>query len=122
MPNYDVYAYGVISSSTLHLLNRPFPAPDGYAEITQSYAMTGGEAANSSIVLSRLGKTAFLDGNWIGDSAEGCSLLEILRQYAIDTTRLTIQPGYCGVREIVFSDAAYPHHLWKLRRPALYHP
>jgi len=106
MENYDVYAYGVISSSTLHLLSHPFPQPDGYAEIVQSYAMTGGEALNSSIVLSRfgIGLRMFLDGNWIGDTAEGKALLERIQTYNIDTRRLTVMKGYGGVREIVFSD------------------
>jgi sugar/nucleoside kinase (ribokinase family) len=105
MENFDVYAYGVISSSTLHLIKNPFPTPDGYAEIGQSFAMTGGEALNSSIVLSRLGVTRLqLDGNWIGDTPEGMQLLERIQSYHIDTHRLTVQKGYEGVREIVFSD------------------
>jgi sugar/nucleoside kinase (ribokinase family) len=104
MSPYDVYSYGVISSSTLHLLGKPFPAPDAYAEITQTYQMTGGEAANSSIVLSRLGQRVFLDGNWLGDTPEGHNLLAILQKYNIETSRLTIKKGYGGVKEIVFSD------------------
>ncbi len=105
MTPYDIYAYGVISSSTLHLLSQPFPAPDAYAEIASSYRMTGGEACNSSIVLSRLGvRNILLDGNWIGDTPEGAWLLDTLRGYGIDTSRLAVQPGYSGVREIVFSD------------------
>jgi sugar/nucleoside kinase (ribokinase family) len=55
MKDLDVYAYGVIASSTLHLLSQPLPQPDGYAEIAQIHFMTGGEALNSAIVLSRLG-------------------------------------------------------------------
>ena len=74
MSDFDVYAYGVVSSSTLHLISDPFPQPEGYAEITQTFIMTGGEAANSSIVLSRLGQRVFLDGNWIGDTPEGQAL------------------------------------------------
>jgi sugar/nucleoside kinase (ribokinase family) len=104
--DFDVYAYGVVSSSTLHLLSQPFPAPDAYAEITHTYVMTGGEAANSSIVLSRLGQRVFLDGNWIGDTPEGQILLGILQQFGIDITRLRIKKGYPGVKEIVFSDQA----------------
>lgn len=104
MKNYAVYAYGVISSSTLHLLNQPFPTPDGYAELGQTFAMTGGEALNSAIVLSRLGVSVFLDGNWLGDSAEGQRLLATIRQYQIDTRRLKLKKGYAGVYEIVFSD------------------
>jgi sugar/nucleoside kinase (ribokinase family) len=104
MPDIDVYAYGVISSSTLHLLRHPFPMPDGYAEIAQTYSMTGGEALNSSIVLSRLGLRVQLDGNWLGDTVEGEQLLKTIQHYNIDIRRLKIKKGYSGVREIVFSD------------------
>lgn len=104
MEPVDVYAYGMISSSILHLLRHPFPAPDGYGEITQSCAMTGGEALNSSIVLSRLGMRVLLDGTWIGDTPDGQRLLERIRSDAIDPSRLTVKEGYVGVREIVFSD------------------
>ena len=78
MPNsdeFDVYAYGVVASSTLHLLEHAFPPPDGYAEMSRSLPMTGGEALNSAIVLSRLGHSVRLDGNWLGDTAEDRRLL-----------------------------------------------
>jgi sugar/nucleoside kinase (ribokinase family) len=104
MKTVDIYAYGVISSSTLHLLGQPFPASEGYAEITHTYSMTGGEALNSSIVLSRLGLRVLLDGNWIGDTVDGKMILEIVKNYSIDTSRLRVKKGYPGVREIVFSD------------------
>jgi sugar/nucleoside kinase (ribokinase family) len=104
MKAFDVYAYGVISSSTLHLLRQPFPAPDGYAEIGQTHAMTGGEALNSAIVLSRLGLRVRLDGNWIGDTADGRWLLATIANYDLDASRLKVKKGYAGVREIVFSD------------------
>jgi sugar/nucleoside kinase (ribokinase family) len=104
LKEFDVYAYGVISSSTLHLLRLPFPAADSYSELGDSFAMTGGEALNSSIVLSRLGLTILLDGNWIGDTPEAKQLLERIQTYNIDISRLSVQEGYSGVREIVFSD------------------
>jgi sugar/nucleoside kinase (ribokinase family) len=104
MENIDVYAYGVISSSTLYLLSTPFPNPDGYGEITNTFAMTGGEALNSSIVLSRLGIRVMLDGNWIGDTENGKLLLERIQTYQIDTQRLKVEKGYRGVEEVVFSD------------------
>ncbi len=88
MKNYKVYVYGVISSSTLHILNQPFPDPDGYAEIAQTYTMTG----------------VLLDGNWLGDTLDGRHLLETIRKYQVDTHRLKVKKGYAGVREIVFSD------------------
>jgi sugar/nucleoside kinase (ribokinase family) len=101
---FDIYSYGVILSSTLHLIHHPFPPPDGYAEIRQTYSMTGGEALNSAIVLSRLGLKVMLDGNWIGDTTDGKLLLKRIRKYNIDTRRLKVKKEYSGVREIVFSD------------------
>jgi sugar/nucleoside kinase (ribokinase family) len=100
----DVYAYGVIASSELHLLSMPFPSPDGYAEIAESHFMTGGEALNSAIVLSRLGLSVRLDGNWIGDTPAGERLLATIHRYGIDAQRLRVQEGFAGVREVVFSD------------------
>lgn len=104
MRQFDVYAYGVIASSTLHLIRTPFPPADGYAELARTYQMTGGEAANSSIVLSRLGQRVKLDGNWLGDTVEGKDLLAILESFHIDISRLRVKAGYAGVREIVISD------------------
>jgi sugar/nucleoside kinase (ribokinase family) len=104
MKDLDVYAYGVIAASTLHLLRQPFPQPDGYAEIAETHFMTGGEALNSAIVLSRLGLRVQLDGNWIGDTPAGERLLATIRGYGINTQRLRVEQGFAGVREIVFSD------------------
>jgi sugar/nucleoside kinase (ribokinase family) len=104
MKKFDVYAYGVIASSELHLLNMPFPSPDGYAEIAESHFMTGGEALNSAIVLSRLGLSVQLDGNWIGDTPAGERLLATIRGYKIDPQRLRVEKRFAGVWEIVFSD------------------
>ncbi len=104
MKDFDVYAYGVISSSELHLLSMPFPSPDGYAEISETRFMTGGEALNSAIVLSRLGLNVQLDGNWIADTPAGERLLATVHAYGINTQRLRVKKGFAGVREIVFSD------------------
>lgn len=104
MKEFDVYAYGVIASSTLYLLSQPFPIPDGYAEIAQTHTMTGGEALNSAIVLSRLGLRVQLDGNWIGDTSAGERLLAFIQNHKIDTTRLRVKKGFAGVEEVVFSD------------------
>jgi sugar/nucleoside kinase (ribokinase family) len=102
---FDVYAYGVIASSTLHLLEHAFPPPDGYAEVTRSLPMTGGEALNSAIVLSRLGLRVRLDGNWLGNTDEDRRLLATIEDCGIDGQRLSLRQNFPGVREIVFSDA-----------------
>jgi hypothetical protein len=57
MNSFDVYAYGMVSTSTLYKLDEKYqyPQADNYAEFADWYSMTGGEAANSSIVLGKLG-------------------------------------------------------------------
>jgi sulfofructose kinase len=102
----DVYAYGMVAASTLHLLSMPFPAPEGYAEIRSTHAMTGGEALNSALVLARLGLRVRLDGNWVGDNSAGQSLLALLRRTSIDSSLLRVKKSYAGAEEVVFSDAA----------------
>lgn len=52
MKEFDVYAYGVIASSELHLLSMAFPSPDGYAEIAETHIMTGGEALKGMVCAS----------------------------------------------------------------------
>ena len=103
MNSYDVYSYGVISSSTLYGIRGAFPAPEGYAEIDDVRHMTGGEAANSSIVLSRLGAQVKLDGNWLGADESGRRTKALLSDYQIDTSRLSLREGYKGVQEVVFA-------------------
>jgi sugar/nucleoside kinase (ribokinase family) len=102
--NYDVYAYGVIASSTLHLLAQPFPQADGYAELAETFSMTGGEALNSAIVMRRLGLSVRLDGNWLGDTRDGQFLLDTMMELGIDAQRLVVEPNGVGAREVVVSD------------------
>lgn len=103
MSDHDVFSFGVIASSTHYGIEGPFPAPEGYAEITNVSHMIGGEAANSSIVLSRLGARVKLDGNWIGADDGGRHVKSLLEHFGIDTSRLPLREGYRGVREVVFA-------------------
>ncbi len=105
MKPHAVYAYGVVSSSTLYSIRDPFPSPEGYAEIGDCRHLVGGEAANSSIVLSRLGVPVKLDGNWLGADDNGQRTKALLSDYQIDTSRLPLREGYKGVQEVVFSAA-----------------
>lgn len=104
MKNFDVYAYGMVSTSTLYKLAGEYPEADNYAEFTDWYPMTGGEAANSAIVLGKLGVSIRLDGNWLGKMNQGERTMEILRRYGIDTSRLQLKPNYRGVEELVIAD------------------
>lgn len=106
MSSYDVYAYGVVSSSTLCSITGEFPCSEGYAEIDEIRYMVGGEAANSSIVLSRLGASVKLDGNWIGADDGGKRTKAVLNDNQIDTSRLPLQAGYVGVQEMVVAAQA----------------
>ena len=103
MKSHAVYAYGVVSSSTLYRVHGAFPAAEGYAEIEDVHCMTGGEAANSSVVLARLGVTVKLDGNWLGADKNGERTKALLSDLQIDTTRLPLREGVNGVQEVVFA-------------------
>ena len=103
MRAHDVYCYGVISSSTLYKVRGRFPHAEDYAEIDDVQYMTGGEATNSSIVLSRLGVKVKLDGNWIGDDDNGLRTKALLSENQIDSTRLPLREGHKGVQEVVFA-------------------
>ncbi len=102
---HDVYAYGMVSKSTLYKLDGKFPGPDGYCEFAEALPMIGGEAANSSLVLARLGVSVRLDGNWLGTLNGGEAPLAILRERGIDASRLLVRPDYRGVEEVVFAGA-----------------
>jgi sugar/nucleoside kinase (ribokinase family) len=96
-----VYSYGIISTSRLLILENDFPKPDLYAEVKDSYIMTGGEAANSSIVLSKLGLKVKLDGNWLGNNDDELNTRKLLDGFGIDTSRITVKDGYRGASETV---------------------
>ncbi len=100
---FDVYSYGVVSSSRLYRIRGDFPTAEGYAEIVDAQCLAGGEATNSSIVLARLGARVRLDGNWLGDDENGRRTKALLSDYQIDTARLPLRKDYKGVQEVVFS-------------------
>jgi sugar/nucleoside kinase (ribokinase family) len=103
MNSHDVYSYGVVSSSTLYSILGEFPGSEGYAEIDDVRYMTGGEATNSSVVLSRLGVQVKLDGNWLGDDDSGRRTKALLSEYGIDSTRLPLRKRCKGVQELVIA-------------------
>lgn len=98
---FNVYSYGVVASSTLYGIRDAFPSAEGYAEIEDIQYMVGGEAANSSIVLSRLGARVKLDGNWLGDDDSGQRAKALLSGNGIDISRLPLKSGFRGVQEAV---------------------
>ncbi len=101
---HDVYLYGMISASTVHILDKDFlfPKSNEYAEISNTLPSIGGEAANSGIMLSKLGKTTKLDGNWLNEKNSEM-IFALLKPYGIDLTRLTFRKKY-GTEEVVITD------------------
>jgi len=80
----------MIAPSTVLMIRDDFvfPPPNGYAEIARTVQSIGGEAANSAIVLARLGLVTKLDGCWVNRrSAE--RVIGTLADYGIDVSRLT---------------------------------
>jgi len=100
----QVYCYGMVSPSTVFVLRDDFtyPQANGYAEIAQTLPSIGGEAANSAIVLAKLGLRVRLDGNWI-DRRHAERVTSTLSGYGIDVARLAVvEDG--GTDEIVIAD------------------
>lgn len=85
---YDVYLFGMISASTVYVLDKnfTFPCPNDYTEIDRSYQSVGGEAVNSAI-LAKLGLKTKLDGNWLNQKhAQG--IKKLLNPFSVDISRL----------------------------------
>ena len=100
----DVYCYGMISPSTVYLLTKDFlyPQANTYAEVECVFPSVGGEAANSAIVLQKLGIPTSLDGTWIARERSG-QLFELLGTYGLDLSLLSVKDSG-GTSEIVIAD------------------
>ncbi len=104
MNKTDVYSYGVIAPSSLYLLKDHYPAKSGYAEIEKKYKNIGGEAANTSIVLSRLGLKVKLDGNWINPDDDADFLRDVFNKHLIDISRIAFRSCQ-GPKEMLVVDS-----------------
>lgn len=94
----------MISPSTVYVLDpaHEYPKANEYAEIKSVLPSIGGEASNSAIVLSKLGLTTKLDGNWVNPKNVE-KIFTLFKPYNIDVSRLTIKEGF-GTEEIVITD------------------
>lgn len=99
-----VYCFGHISTGQILRVDGSYPAPNGYAEISETAENYCGEATGTALVLQRLGVDTMLEGNWIGDNPAGKRTIEFLSSRGIDCSGLRIEPGYEGVNEIVITD------------------
>lgn len=99
------YCFGHISTGKLYRIQGEYPQANGYAEYIEILDNYAGEALSTAVVLSRLGVTPILEGNWIGDTIEGKNTIEFINKQKIEASTVQIKPGYQGVHEIVISDA-----------------
>lgn len=99
-----VYSFGVITPSKLLMLDDVFPSADGYAGVSKSYFMTGGEACNSSIVLNRLGVNVCLDGLWLGSNNNAKETIEFLNKQGIDIRNIQVIDDFENIEELVIAD------------------
>ena len=106
IPMSDVYCFGHVSTGVILRLKDRYPAPDGYAEVSETLENHSGEATGSALVLAQFGARVTLEGNWIGDNPECRRTLAFLKSRGIDCSGLVVQPGYQGVKEVVISDGA----------------
>lgn len=101
---HDVYLYGMISPSTMVVLDEDYvyPRPNEYAEIKHSLPSVGGEAVNSAIMLSKLGIKTKLDGIWLNKRHAG-QVMSLLEPFGIDVSRIPIKTEG-GTKEMVITD------------------
>ncbi|HEQ72405.1 MAG TPA: hypothetical protein ENN69_07940 [Spirochaetia bacterium] len=102
---HQVYVYGMISPSTVYVLDNEFSYPEAnaYAEVAAIHPSVGGEAANSGIILAKCGVRTVLDGVWLAAS-RAPQIRALLAPYGIDLSLLTVKEGPFGTNEIVIAD------------------
>jgi sugar/nucleoside kinase (ribokinase family) len=101
----SVYLYGMITPSVVFKLRDDFSYPEKnrFAEIQTTYPSIGGEAANSAIMLSKLGVRTKLDGNYLKPE-HAARVIKTMRGFKVDVSRLKVKAGY-GTEEYVVTDS-----------------
>ncbi|NNK91763.1 MAG: hypothetical protein HKO87_04960, partial [Acidimicrobiia bacterium] len=102
---HEVYAYGVITPSTLIELGDSFPSPGGYAEVTRVHPSVGGEAAGGAYVLARLGVATKVDGSHLGTDEASRRVVDTLTTAGVDCSALTLEDGPGPIAELIFAHA-----------------
>lgn len=106
MNSLDVYLYGMSLVSTIHKLDGPYPAADGYQEIDATYYVPGGETANAAIILAHLGLTTKVDGPFLGTGTAPV-IHEFGKKYGIDFSGMVSDVSFEGLRDFVLVDSRY---------------
>lgn len=101
MEKYDIYLYGMTLVSTMNLLDGDFPELDTYGEIKESYILPGGETGSCSIVLSSLGCSVKIDGNYQGSKTIDVLNKYLVEKYNVDMSGVYIDPAFDGVQDMI---------------------
>jgi ABC-type uncharacterized transport system permease subunit/sugar/nucleoside kinase (ribokinase family) len=96
----DVYLYGTVCLSTIHVLDGDYPVPDSYREIRRTYVLPSGEAANAALLLSGFGLAVKMDGPFLGYRTRE-PITGFYRGRGIDLSGFRYDPGFPGVEDMV---------------------
>ncbi len=101
---YDIFLYGAIAPSIVHVLDPKFlyPKPNTYAEVKESLPSIGGEAINTAIVLSKLGINTKFDGNWLNSNSN--RVFKLMKRFNVDISRVQVKNDINCPDEIVITD------------------
>ncbi|EGD49488.1 PfkB domain protein [Ruminiclostridium papyrosolvens DSM 2782] len=101
MGKNDIYLYGMTLASTMNLLVGGYPEADTYSEIKESYVLPGGETGSCAVVLSSLGCTVKLDGNYQGPKTQKVLDEYLVRKFGIDMSGVYFDETFDGVQDMV---------------------
>ena len=100
---HDVFAYGVIASSTFLELGSDYPSEGGYAEVVGIHRSIGGEAAAGAYVLARLGVATKLDGNRLTDDESSATVIQLLSSAGVDCSAISLDGNSGPVTEVIIA-------------------
>ncbi|MBN2351960.1 MAG: hypothetical protein JXD23_05270 [Spirochaetales bacterium] len=100
---HDVYLFGMTCLSTIHVLDGPYPPPDSYREIKETYVIPSGETGNAALLLARFGLSAAIGGPELG-SRTRITILDFYGRRGIDCRGLRFDPSFAGVEDLVLVD------------------
>lgn len=105
MKKIDVYLYGVIVATTSFLLKNGFLTPDKYSELDGRYRLPGGETGTCAAVLSSLGVSCAIDGNYIGYEVAPL-IKKFYANKTVDLGSLYFDDSYEGLEDyVIISDS-----------------
>ena len=101
---HDIYLYGMVTKTNGFLLRGDFPKADHYCEVKERYTLPGGETGTAAIILSSLGCSVKVDGNYLGKYTKDLTN-DFFGKIGVDVSALHYEPDYDGMDEFVMVDS-----------------